>query len=169
MDLSNAKLIDENNLLQIANILLQYIDFFGVIIGVNKQEIHEFAKTIGPQLIKCHLQYCDFRFVIILVKHLKNEALEFEFYKECDAFKVFYYLNRNCQHLKVLKWNSSIRQNEDMINVMNRIEHLEIEFIHFIDVLKLKKFIMNNLTQLKMNGFVIKYDYDEEEMIFKTS
>ena len=57
--------------------------FFGVIIRVSKQEIRQFAKTIRPLLIKCHSQYCDFRFVIILVKHLENiQVLEFQFYKQ---------------------------------------------------------------------------------------
>lgn len=46
--MSNAKLIGKNNLLEIAKLCpkLQSIDFFGVIIGVSKREMHEFVKRI---------------------------------------------------------------------------------------------------------------------------
>ena len=150
LDLSDTKVTGENNFITIANKCpkLERINFNGSNIDVSQDEINQFAKIIGPQLTKCSLIFI-YHFNLTLFKHLKNiENISFTSDKKEQDQQLFHYLNIKGKHLKVLKWNSSRENldfiNDDLINVIQRIEHLKICLSNLLEF----KFEMNNLTEL---------------------
>ena len=162
MDLSDTKLTGKNNLIAIALMCpkLERINFNGSDIDVSHDEINEFAKLIGPQLIQCSLIFV-YNLNLILFKHFENIAnISFTSdVKEEDKI-LFDYLDINCKSLKVFhkRWCTSGRdfdfQNNHLINVIQRIQYLKIDLSN---LLQFKFFEMDNLTELTIyQGFEIK-------------
>ena len=124
--------------------------------------MEEFAKIIGPQLIKCHSEYYiyDDIFFPILFKHFKNiEEMSFPLRSTTSCKELFHELNRNCKNLKVLTFSTNVHsidyEDENMKNVLQRIEHLIIDLANFSRF----KFEMNNLKELTLK------EYDIHEII----
>ena len=74
LDLSNTRVTDNNSLIEIAKLCtkLESIDFECSEMNVSEDEMNEFGKIIGPQLIKCNLRLINRDFFIIFFKHLKT-------------------------------------------------------------------------------------------------
>lgn len=157
LDLSWTYMIGDNNLIEIAQLYnkIESIDFLNSIIEVSKNEMVEFSKLIGPQLIKCNAHRND-DLKQIFFKHLKNiQDLSFMSSMDNRNKELFYHLNIECNHLKTLFWfcslseDDNIYQDEHFINVMQRIKHLKIE----LQILSRFKFNLNNLAELTLfNG-----------------
>ena len=149
LNLSDTKVTGNNNLIAIANLCpkLQRINLTGCSIEVSQREINEFAKLIGPKLIKCDVKFVD-NFTLILLENLKSiEKLDFNSFTT-EQNKLFHYLNVNGKNLSTLKWNCSRQnfdfENQDLIDVLQRIKHLKIS----LSFLLKSKFEMDNLTKL---------------------
>ena len=149
LDLSDTKVTGNNNLIAIANLCpkLEGINLTGSSIEVDQYEINEFAKLIGPQLIKCNLRFI-YNFTLILLENLKSiEKLSFISYTN-EQNKLFHYLNINGKNLSTLKWNCSKQnfdpENQDLINVLQRIKNLKIALSFLLKF----KFEMDNLAKL---------------------
>lgn len=147
------------NLIQIAKLFnkIQSIDFRHLKIQVGQHEMDEFSKLIGPQLIKCDFghQYTDF--MKVLIKQMKIiEDLSFTLSRNTPNKELFHHFNVECNHLKVLYWGSHLHENhfnyqdEEFINVMQRINHLKIH----LPTLSYLKFNLDNLTELTIFGNV---------------
>ena len=156
LNLSWTLMTGDNNLIKIAELCnkIESIDFLYSIIEVGKNEMIEFSKLIGPQLIKCNAHRND-DLKQILFKHLKNiEDLSFISSPDIRNKELFYHLNVECNHLKILLWfcnlseDDNIYQDEDFINVMKRIKHLKIG----LPILSRFKFNLDNLTELTLFG-----------------
>ena len=95
------------------------------------------------------------KFNIILIKHLKNvEEIFFNTKKFQMTKMLFHYLNAGCQNLKALHWmpdwlENINYQNQDLINVMQRVHFLEIGLTQLTEF----QFDPNNLTQLTLNHY----------------
>ena len=149
LDLSYTHVIGKNNLIQIAKLCpkLESFDFCESEIDVTKDEMEEFGKLIGSQLIKC--KFGEVNNFMIFFTHLKNiEKITFFTCSIQKDKQLFHHLNVECQNLKVLRWNSYREdidyQEENMIKVMQRIQHLKVG----LSVLLRFKFELNNLTEL---------------------
>ena len=155
--------VTPNNLIAIAKLCpkLESIDLsFTNFLGITKEEMEEFAKKIGPQLIKCHSKYYiyDDIFLKILFKHFKNIGeMNFSSGPTTSCKGLFHQLNRNCKNLKVLKFSTSYihsidYEDEDIKNVLQRIEHLTIDLATFSRF----KFEMNNLKELTLKEYEVR-------------
>ena len=150
LDLSSTKVIGKCNLIEIAKLCpkLESIDLRESEFCVKKDEIDEFAKTYGPQIIKCNLGFCENEFMATLFKQIINiEEISFRTWQY--GHECFHHLDVYCKKLKVLKWGSlGIDINHYMINVMQKVQHLKIEYVF----LSMCNFELNNLTQLTIDG-----------------
>lgn len=106
-DLSNTEVTGNNHLLAIANkcLKLEAIYLNCSKIDVSIHEMDEFAKIIGPQLIKCSFIYYS-NLMDILIKKMKNiEDIRFESYAIEQDKQLFHNLNNECKNLKVFHCN----------------------------------------------------------------
>ena len=152
LDLSCTNVTGNNNLLLIANLCnkLESINFNNSNITVSENEIEQFIKKIGPQLIKFS-QFLHFK--MELYKHMENiEDISFYTWTTERIDQFFHIINNHCKSLKVLSLGTSSIgyniQNNDMINVLQRIEHLVIQ----VEKLPSFQFDLNNLTELSLYG-----------------
>lgn len=164
LDLRYTILTGNNNLLAIASLCpkLQSIHLNRRSnVDVSEHEMDEFGKMIGPQLIQLDLDLKVsniHKFMMIILKYLKDIE-EINFYSKSleDTKQYFHELNVRCNNLKILNWQNEIKnedindKDEDMINVMNRIEYLKICASNILQL----RFPMNNLTELTLYGFLI--------------
>ena len=162
MDLSDTKLTGQNNLIAIALMCpkLERINLNGSNIDVSDDEINEFAKLIGPQLIQCTSIFV-YNLNLILFKHFESiQNISFTSDVEEEDKILFHYLNVNCKNLKVLhkRWCSSGQsfdfQNNDLISIIQRIQYLKIDLSN---LLQFNFYEMDNLTELTIyQGFEVE-------------
>lgn len=155
-----------------------------------QDEIEEFAKLIGPQLIYCNLYGCDVRLKRIILKQLKNiEVIIIDTNNFEEDKEFFRYLNL-CQNLKILHWKRGSFQinvescdefhiffnttnfdrnfnyfhlTNEMVTTIQRIEHLIVDLKIFMQL----KFEMNNLTELTLQVTEqVKY-WPKYQMVFE--
>lgn len=177
LDLSRTTLTGSNKLLSIAKLCskLESIDFTGSrILKVSHQEINEFAKTIGPQLIKCNIGFCK-NFIMIFIIHLKNiEEISWNIH-ECsypayeEAKKFFHHMNLGCKKLKIFNWEfrrwyfkNIDYQDENLISVLQRVKHLKL----VLPILLKFNFEINNLNELTIYHHNNIDDVMKNEKIF---
>ena len=146
-----------NNLISIANLCpqlesidLSYSSSQFWLPNYCTEELNEFGKIIGPQLIKCKLQKSLFRTLIFnYLKRIKD--ISFSSNTNEETKKLFNHLNIECQNLNILEWNSDAEdinyQDEHFIIVMQRIKHLKID----LPTLTRFKFNLDNLTELTVS------------------
>lgn len=143
-----------NNLIEIAKLCpkLESISFKYSRIVASEDELDEFGKIIGPQLVECNFRHFDTDFMMILFKHFKNlENVSFNSRTIQQNQTIFHHLNTECNKLKVLHWRCAMKnfQNEHLINVHQRIDHLIIS----LPIFSRLKFQLNNLTELTLYHF----------------
>lgn len=156
LNLFNTKVTGNNNLLSIAKLCtkLKSINLTDSKIDVSEDEMDEFGKLIGPQLIKLYsnIDNHNYYFNLALFKHFKNIE-EVRINKlTLEQTELFHILNNQCKNLKVLEWKAIEQnidyQNEDIIMVMKRIKHLIID----LAIILRFKFELDNLTELTIFG-----------------
>ena len=149
------------NLVELAKLCpkLERLNLYKAWIDVSEDEMIEFAKLIGPQLVECDLTYCNVDFVKIIPRYSRKiEEFIFDTENKLDAKELFSHL-KSCENLKILGWKiidiygknpeeEIDGQDKNMIDVIQRIDHLNILLFIFSQF----KFEMNNLTELTLIG-----------------
>lgn len=166
LDLSNTRVTDNNSLIEIAKLCtkLESIDFKCSEINVSEDEMNEFGKIIGPQLIKCNLRWINRDFFMIFFKHLKNiEDISFNAFQNEQIKELVHHLNIESKNLKVwfCPFEKFDHKDEDMTNVIQRVEHLKI----YLSILLRFKVDLVNLTELTIYNFYNE-DSIKTEMTF---
>ena len=121
IDLSNTNVIGDGNLIAIVNLVpkLEPLDLTGTFKAGNTHDLNEFAKIVGPKLIRCKFG-CNFNKVIFIISMQMKiiQEIEFEIFDdEKDTEELFKHLNINCQNLKSFGW---LRSNHNL-NLIIRI------------------------------------------------
>ena len=158
--------VNGKNLIEIAKLCtnLESIDFNDSEINITEQEMDEFGKLIGSQLVKCKFGFFDSIFKIFL-KHLKKiEYISFHNLLYEQNKEMFHYLYYECKNLQVVRWFNNLKDNEfndiEFINMIKQIEHLKIG----LPILLRFNFELNNLSKLKIYGN--EEGHDKIEMTF---
>ena len=168
--MSDTSVIGRGNLIAITNLVpkLESLDLTGTFKADNKHDLNEFAKIVGPKLIKCKFG-CNFKKAIFIISMQMKiiEFLQFEIFdNEKDTKELFKHLNINCQNLNSFGWLQSNHnlnidyQDINFVNVMQRINRLDIELSNMTKI----TFKMDNLTELILHGL---YDDEISDLKFK--
>lgn len=184
LNLSYTRVTGNNILIEIAKLCnkIESIDFIASIIDVSESEMDEFGKILGPQLINFRFGGFDYHFdvddnffnnysilMLVFLKHVKNvEEFDFQVNTNEQNKEVFEHLDSKCKNLKSLTWDSDnkdlVYQDEHLINVMQKIQYLDINLSNFLRFLSFK-FDLNNLTELSLGEHDI---IDDNKKIEKT-
>ena len=161
--------VSVNNLISISNLCpkLESINFgCNNIIGT-EEEWEQFGLIVGPKLIKHHINCLEWPFhdssqakiqIQIILKHLKNIEEIIIVSRDKYVKEIFDHLN-SCQKLTKLSFISHYivgddhhnieTNNQNMINVLQRVQFLNIEFRCFRQL----NIQWNNLTELTLKFY----------------
>ena len=154
LDFDETYLTNGKNLISIVNLCpkLESIKW-PKFIDITENQFEEFTKIIGHQLVEWDYNfYFGFdKMKMLLEKLNKIEKISITTVNQQEDKQLFYYLNSNCSNLISLNCEyflHDIEFDENMLNVIQRIQILQISLNYFV---RLSSFIsLDNLTELNL-------------------
>ena len=138
------------------------------LIYLTNSEFDEFTKIVGHKLIEwdCHYYFGFDRMKMLFEKFNEIEKVSISTMNQQESKQLFYYLNSNCQNLISLNceyFHDDIEFDENMLNVIQRIEILKIPLNYFV---RLSSFIsLDNLTELNLKISETAFNFNINEII----
>ena len=154
VNLNGLRITGKGNLVSLAKLLLK-IGCLKIqwISSDSHEELEKFAQIIGSKLISCHFRLTQNDHKSLLFKHFKViEEIKFATETKEQDKQLFECLN-SCKTLNKLSWKGSVgtnMKNPNVINVLQRIKYLKIQFYHFVQ-LKISN-SMDNLIELEIKA-----------------